>query len=61
MKITFKGDYALKALLDLSIHYGKPQSIEEVARRQDIPPKFLEQILLWLKKGGRAGGADSLR
>ena len=52
MKITFKGDYALKALLDLSSHYGKPQPIEDVAKRQDIPAKFLEQILLWLKKGG---------
>jgi len=52
MKITFKGDYALKALLDLSINYGKPQAIEEIAKRQDIPAKFLEQILLWLKKGG---------
>ena len=52
MKITFKGDYALKALLDLSLHYGKPQPIEDIAKRQDIPPKFLEQILLGLKKGG---------
>jgi Rrf2 family protein len=52
MKITFKGDYALKALLDLSSHFGKSQSIEEIAKRQDIPAKFLEQILLWLKKGG---------
>jgi len=52
MRITFKGDYALKALLDLSINYGKPQPIEDIAKRQDIPAKFLEQILLWLKKGG---------
>lgn len=52
MKITFKGDYALKALLDLSINYGKPQTIEDIAKRQDIPAKFLEQILLSLKKGG---------
>jgi Rrf2 family transcriptional regulator, cysteine metabolism repressor len=52
MKITFKGDYALKALLDLSIHFGKAQTIEDVAKRQDIPAKFLEQILLSLKKGG---------
>jgi Rrf2 family protein len=63
MKVTFKGDYALKALLDLSIHYGKPQPIEDIAKRQDIPAKFLEQILLWLKKGsfvksvrGKKGG-----
>lgn len=52
MKITFKGDYALKAILDLSINQGKPQSTDEIARRQDIPVKFLEQILLQLKKGG---------
>lgn len=52
MKITFKGDYALKAVLDLSAGYGAPRRIEEIARRQDIPVKFLEQILLSLKKGG---------
>jgi len=52
MKITFKGDYALKALLDLSINHGKPRPIEDIAKRQDIPAKFLEQILLSLKKGG---------
>jgi Rrf2 family protein len=52
MKITFKGDYAIKVLLDLSINQGKPRSSDEIARRQDIPVKFLEQILLQLKKGG---------
>ncbi|MFA4857910.1 MAG: Rrf2 family transcriptional regulator [Candidatus Margulisiibacteriota bacterium] len=52
MKITFKGDYALKAVLDLSINAGRPEKIEDIARRQDIPLKFLEQILLALKKGG---------
>ncbi len=52
MKITFKGDYALKAILDLSFHTGEAQSTEEIAKRQDIPPKFLEQIMISLKKGG---------
>ncbi|MFH1390496.1 MAG: Rrf2 family transcriptional regulator [Candidatus Margulisiibacteriota bacterium] len=68
MKITFKGDYALKAILDLSANFGAPQRIEEVARRQDIPVKFLEQILLSLKKGGfvrslrgRSGGYELAR
>lgn len=63
MKITFKGDYALKAVLDLSFYVGQPQSVEEISKRQDIPLKFLEQILLTLKKGdfvkslrGRTGG-----
>ncbi|OGC04704.1 hypothetical protein A2276_01855 [candidate division WOR-1 bacterium RIFOXYA12_FULL_43_27] len=63
MKITFKGDYALKAVLDLAMYYDKPQSVDEISKRQDIPYKFLEQILLQLKKGrfvkslrGRNGG-----
>ncbi|MEI8011992.1 MAG: Rrf2 family transcriptional regulator [Candidatus Omnitrophota bacterium] len=53
MKITHKGDYALKAILDLSIHYDDGLStIQEVAKRIDAPGKFLEQVLLELKKGG---------
>jgi len=53
MRITYKGDYALKTILDLSLRYGnKPVTIHELARRADIPLKFLEQILLDLKKGG---------
>ena len=53
MRITYKGDYALKTILDLSLHYKEePVSIPELARRADIPIKFLEQILLELKRGG---------
>ncbi|MFA5388833.1 MAG: Rrf2 family transcriptional regulator [Candidatus Omnitrophota bacterium] len=53
MKITFKGDYSLKAMLSLALHYNKGVlSIQEIARKGDIPFKFLEQILLTLKKGG---------
>ena len=52
MRISFKGDYALKTLLDLAVHYPRLEHVEEIARRQDIPLKFLEQIILELKKGG---------
>ncbi len=52
MKITYKGDYALKAILDLALNYGKLVTIHELAARADIPIKFLEQVLLDLKKGG---------
>ena len=53
MKITYRGDYALKAVLDLSLHYSnEPVTINEMAKRIDAPVKFLEQILLDLKKGG---------
>jgi Rrf2 family protein len=52
MKITFKGDYALKTILDLSLLYGQKTSIKEIAKRQDIPRKFLEQIVTILKGAG---------
>lgn len=53
MKITFKGDYALKAVLDLALHYDRELVTgHDLARRIDAPMKFLEQVLLDLKKGG---------
>jgi Rrf2 family protein len=53
MKITYKGDYALKAILDLARHYSsEPITIHDIAKRIDAPVKFLEQVLLELKRGG---------
>ncbi len=53
MHITYKGDYALKAVLDLALPYDKGVvTIHDLAKRTDTPIKFLEQVLLDLKKGG---------
>ena len=52
MKITYRGDYALKAVLDLAINYDKLVNIADLANRAQIPTKFLEQVLLDLKRGG---------
>lgn len=56
MKITYKGDYALKALFQLALKYENEgdgvMSITEIAKSGDMPTKFLEQILLTLRKGG---------
>ena len=54
MKITYKGDYALKAILDLSYRYeeNRAVSIAEIAKRQNIPGQYLEQIMLLLKGAG---------
>jgi Rrf2 family transcriptional regulator, cysteine metabolism repressor len=53
MKITYKGDYALKAMLDLALHYNQGVvTINDLAQRIDAPVKFLEQVLSELKKGG---------
>ena len=54
MKITYKGDYALKALFQLALNYneGGVMSISEIGKFGDMPAKFLEQILLVLRQGG---------
>jgi Rrf2 family protein len=54
MKITYKGDYALKAILDLSYNYkeGIVVPLTDISKRQDIPEKYLEQIMLILKRAG---------
>lgn len=53
MRVTYKGDYAMKAMLDLALHYGAESiSGHDIANRIDAPVKFLEQVLLELKKGG---------
>ena len=46
MPISLKGEYALQAVLDLSMQrQGEPVKIADIARRQKIPQKFLELIL----------------
>ncbi|MBU1148109.1 MAG: Rrf2 family transcriptional regulator [Candidatus Omnitrophica bacterium] len=53
MKVSYKCDYAFKAMLELALNYNKGVvSIQELAKKGDIPDKFLEQVLLTLKKGG---------
>ncbi len=52
--ISQKAKYALRALVALSraTGHGQPLMISEISRSQGIPKKFLEQILLDLKKSG---------
>lgn len=52
--ISQRAKYALRALVSLSRNggSGEPQMIAEIARTQAIPKKFLEQILLDLKRSG---------
>lgn len=53
MKITYKGDYALKTVLELSLSpENELVTSQELAKRIDAPVKFLEQVLSELKKGG---------
>ena len=53
MKISFKGDYALKIILELALGYDRGIiQIKDISKRQDIPTKFLEQIITTLKGAG---------
>ncbi|RKX77822.1 MAG: Rrf2 family transcriptional regulator [Spirochaetes bacterium] len=54
MRLSTKSEYACLAIIDLAENYHKnPRlTIAEIARHKDIPKKYLEQILLILKRGG---------
>lgn len=53
MKISTKGRYALMLMLDLATYNtGEPVTLKEVAKRQQISEKYLEQIISMLNKAG---------
>jgi len=52
MRVTAKGEYATQAVLYLSLQYPEVLTIHDIAQRHHIPLKYLEQILLELKRGG---------
>jgi len=59
MKLTTRGHYSVKALLDLSLqpNYG-PTSVKAIASRQDLPAPYLEKLLIEMR---RAGLVQSIR
>lgn len=51
MKVSTKGRYALRLMLDLAVNNtGEPISLKDIARRQEISDKYLEQIISVLNK-----------
>lgn len=54
MELSCKTEYALLALLELASHYaqGEPLQIRQMADRQRIPDRYLEQLLATLRRGG---------
>lgn len=53
MKISTKGRYALRLMLDLALRdSGEPIRLKDVAHRQGISEKYLEQIISVLNKAG---------
>lgn len=59
MRVSTKGDYGIRALIELAHHYGQgPLQSAEIAARQSIPEPYLDQLLTALR---RAGFIRSLR
>ncbi|GLU98768.1 RrF2 family transcriptional regulator [Megamonas funiformis] len=53
MKISTKGRYALRLMLDIALNDAKtPVRIKDIAERQQISDKYLEQIVSSLNKAG---------
>src|SRR5512146_3236341 len=53
MKVSSRGEYGLRALYDLAEHYAQgaiPSA--DIARRQHIPPNYLNQLLIVLRRSG---------
>ena len=57
MKISTKGRDALRLMLDLAVYNtGEPISLKDVAKRQNISEKYMEQIISVLNKAGFVRG-----
>jgi Rrf2 family protein len=52
VRITAKVDYAVRAVAEMAAEPGGPIKGEALAERQEIPPKFLENILADLRRAG---------
>ncbi|MEH2450322.1 RrF2 family transcriptional regulator [Nostoc sp.] len=54
MELSCKSEYAILALLEMAAHYesGEPLQIRHIAAQQNIPDRYLEQLLATLRRGG---------
>ena len=53
MKISTKGDYGVRALIDLALHEGEgPVQRADIARRRHVPESYLDHLLAQLRRDG---------
>ena len=53
MKVSTRGEYGMRAMVELSRHFGKgPTSLTAVAEASSVPPAYLEQLMGPLRKAG---------
>jgi Rrf2 family cysteine metabolism transcriptional repressor len=53
MRVSTRGEYGVRAMFDLALHYGAgPVSLKTVAERQMVSENYLEQLMAELRKAG---------
>jgi Rrf2 family protein len=53
MKLSTKGRYGMRAMLDLALHYGQGAIlVRDIAKRQEVSERYLEHLLISLKAAG---------
>src|SRR5690349_22696860 len=52
VRVSAKADYAIRAMVELAAADGGPLKAERIAQAQEIPLKFLENIMADLRQGG---------
>jgi len=62
VKLSTKGRYASRAMLDLALHVGEgPIMVKDIARRHSLSERYLEQLLIPLKTAGLIRGIRGAR
>lgn len=62
MRLTAKSEYGVLAAIDLACSFGDgPVSAREVAERRNIPPRFLEQLFVALRRAGLVSAVRGAR
>jgi len=62
MKLSTKGRYGSRAMLDLALHYGQgPILLKDIARRQEISERYLEHVIIPLRAAGLVISARGAR
>jgi Rrf2 family protein len=62
MKLSTKGRYAVRAMLDLAQHYGEGLVfLKDIARRQEVSERYLEHLFITLKTAGLVNSARGAR
>jgi Rrf2 family protein len=54
VELSCKNEYAILALIELAAHYksGEPLQIRQISAQQQIPDRYLEQLLAAMRRGG---------